>query len=812
MRTRLFPLAAAALLATTGALVAMPPAAAADGPALFVNLTSDRHPISPHIYGINFADEALAAELDLPVRRWGGNATTRYHYRYDTTNRASDWFFENIAEENADPGALPDGSSTDEFVEQDRRTGSDTILTLPLIGWAPKARDGSCGYSVAKYGPQERTDEWRPDCGNGVRPDGTPVTGNDPRDTSVPVGPEYVAEWLEHLTGKYGTAAEGGVKFYNLDNEPDIWHGTHRDVHPTGASSAELRDQAYAIGAAVKAADPSAATLGPVGWGWTSWDHSGLDQETCGRTGCWANPPDRPARDGLPFTTWYLRQMRDYEQAHGVRVLDYFDMHFYPQASGVAFGSGTDPATNALRLRSTRALWDPSYVDESWINTAVRLVPRMRELVAANYPGTKTAITEYNWGALNHINGALTQADVLGIFGREGLDLATLWAPPAAADPGAYAFRMYRNYDGAGGRFGDVNVEATSTDQEKLSVYGAERTADGALTLMVVNKSGTELTSLLRMFGRGAGTARVYRYGAADPTAITRAADQPVALMPSGAADAGFTHTFPADSVTLFVLPRTPVDSQPPTAPGKPEVTGLTDSSVSLRWAPSTDDVGVTGYDVWAQTADFVYKAASSTTPAVTVTGLSPATEYRFTVRARDAAGRESPPSPALTTVTAPRPGGAALVAQYLNLDWAPGDSQIRPGLRLTNAGTAPVALSRVTLRYWFTRDRGSPTVQTWCDSAWASCAAVNTRVVPLFTARPGADAYLEVGFKNAAGTLAGSSATGPVQLRMAKADRSPFTETNDYSWSPNAPSYANTTKVTVYLDGVRVGGTEPPS
>jgi endoglucanase len=252
------------------------------------------------------------------------------------------------------------------------------------------------------------------------------------------------------------------------------------------------------------------------------------------------------------------------------------------------------------------------------------------------------------------------------------------------------------------------------------------------------------------------------------------------------------------------------VDSQPPTAPGRPEATAVADTSVSLRWAPSTDDVGVTGYDVWAQYTDYVYKAASVTAPAVTVSGLSPASEYRFTVRARDAAGRESTPSPALTVVTAPRPGGSPLVAQYLNLDWMPGDGRIRPGLRLTNAGTTPVDLARVTLRYWFTRDAGSPTVHTWCDAAPVGCAAVTRQVVPLALARPRADAYLKVGFTNAAGTLGGSSATGPVQLRMAKVDGSPFAESSDHSWAPNAPSYTNTTRVTVHLDGVRVGGTEP--
>src|SRR5690242_7437683 len=124
------------------AVGSLPASAAVAGPSVTVDPTAGLHPISRDIYGMNFADEALAQELKLPVRRWGGNATTRYNYALDETNRGSDWYFENVPG-TADPATLPDGSETDQFVEQDRRTGTSSILTVPLIGWVPKARDSS---------------------------------------------------------------------------------------------------------------------------------------------------------------------------------------------------------------------------------------------------------------------------------------------------------------------------------------------------------------------------------------------------------------------------------------------------------------------------------------------------------------------------------------------------------------------------------------------------------------------------------------------------------------------------------------------
>src|SRR6201999_1082413 len=135
-----------------------------------------------------------------------------------------------------------------------------------------------------------------------------------------------------------------------------------------------------------------------------------------------------------------------------------------------------------------QSLWNPNYTDESWTKDLgldpVMLIPRMRAWVQKYYPGTKLSISEYNWGGLESINGALAQADVLGIFGREGLDLATMWDPPASNQPGAFAFRMFRNYDGAGAAFGGTSVRAVSADQSRVAVYAALR-ADGALTIIL---------------------------------------------------------------------------------------------------------------------------------------------------------------------------------------------------------------------------------------------------------------------------------------------------------------------------------------
>jgi hypothetical protein len=523
------------------------------GPALSVNAAANQHAISPYIYGMNFAPQNLANELQLPVNRWGGNTMTRYNWQNNLANHASDFYFENI----------PEDITADQFITNTTSIGTHTLMTIPLIGWIPKDQSSppyayDCGFSTTKYsyipGPlypgDPGYDTYNPDsaeCGTGKRSNGTYVTGNDPTDTSIAVDSTFMGTWVQHFVDTFGSAADGGVLFYDLDNEPGLWHETHRDVHPDHLLYQELVDLTYDYAAAIKAVDAGAQILGPVQDGWARYFYASYtdDPDTVAQN-------DRDNHGGKPFVQWYLEQLKNYADTHsGARLLDYFDLHYYPQAPGVSLSPAGNSTTQALRLRSTRSLWDPTYVDESWIkdteegNMAVQLIPRMQDWVDTYYPGTKLAISEYNWGALDHINGALAQADVLGIFGREGLDLATLWDPPTSTQPGAYAFRMYLNYDDNGSTFGDTSVLATSADQSQLSIYAATRSGDGALTLMVINKTGNSLTSNVTLANFTPFlTAQGYRY-----TGGTSISSFSQSVGPTG-----FSATFNANSITLLVL------------------------------------------------------------------------------------------------------------------------------------------------------------------------------------------------------------------------------------------------------------------
>jgi hypothetical protein len=528
-----------------GALAAVPPPPPPGATVtVAVDPTADRHPVSPLIYGVNFGDDAQAAALHWPVRRWGGNGTTRYSWQDDIANHASDWFFYNLPNANANPPALPNGSSSDVFVDATRAAGGEPLITVPLIGWTPIDRTRRWGFSLAKYGAQQQTEctvtgnaSWcNPDAGNGLHPDGTPITGNDPHDTSRAVDPSFVTGWMAHLAARTGTAGNGGVRLYELDNEPALWNSTHRDVHPLPLTYDEQWQRMQSYAAAIKAQDANALVVGPSDWGWCAYFFSAAD-------GCAAGA-DAQAHGNVPLLDWLLQQTAAYKTAHGVKLLDYLDLHYYPQGANIALSDDESSATSALRLRSLKSLYDPSYVDESWIGQKVRLIPRMRDWVTNNLPGTKLSISEYSWGNDNGLSSALAQAEALAIFGREQLDMATRWVAPAANTRVEDAFLLYLDYDGQGSKAAGDSVRAVSSDVDAVGAY-AVAGAGGRLFLLLFNKDTATRPLTAQIAGAASYSVTLYQFDAAQRLGAAGA---------TSAANGALALSLPARSATLAVL------------------------------------------------------------------------------------------------------------------------------------------------------------------------------------------------------------------------------------------------------------------
>jgi hypothetical protein len=541
---------------------------ASNGPALSVNAQQGRYPISRDIYGMNTygGDQTLALELKAPVLRWGGDAASRYNWKVDSTNAGFDWFFIGGSGDTS-PIANAQVASV---IQNSHAAGGKALITIPMVGYLTSSSlvnpasnpqglitDGiltgktisgtvgyvnstaqrTCSYPQSLYGNQQAYNPYvtvtvngtpNVQCGNSLDPSGhqlPQLTEAQKLLNHIYTTPAWNQQWIQYLVSTFGHAGSGGVDIYQLDNEPSGWANTHRDVRPVRPTGDEITQISLLHAAVVKSTEPKALVLGPGDWGWPTYSPTG------------------------GYAQKYLAAMANYEKTNGVRLLDYFAEHFYPFAKNVANAVAGDAATQALRLETTRSLWDPTYVDPSWLNTILMAIPNFHSYVNSSYPGTKLAITEYNFGAVEDINGALAEADVLGIFAREKLDLATMWGPPTSAQPAAFSFRMYLNYDKQGSAFGETYVWSQSTNQSQLAIYSAQRACDQSLTLMAINKTGGDIVGPLSLTGFSPYTyAQVYNYNKADLTRIVRQPDMPVTTT-------GFTARYPANSLTLIVIP-----------------------------------------------------------------------------------------------------------------------------------------------------------------------------------------------------------------------------------------------------------------
>ncbi len=450
--------------------------------------TAPGKPISPRIYGIAFAD--APKELGATQHRWGGNPTSRYNFELGNAwNMGSDWFFQNVK---------IDGVET--FIGKAEAAGGTAAVTVPMLGWVAKDTT-SYSFPVSEYGAQAKVDpgDTKKDKGNGQTPRGMNLPA-EPERANVKSTPEMVSAWVKRLREADRQAGKRRVVQWILDNEPALWNSTHRDVHPSPTTYDELLEKTLQYAKVVREADPDGEIAGPSAWGWPEYFYSAKDAEAG-----FHRAPDRKAHGGVPLLAWYLQQVRAAGEKNKKRYLDVLNIHFFPQGWNIQYSDGTggvDPYTVQRRFRATRALWDKSYVDESFIKDRVYLIPRMQELIAENYPGTKLQIGEWNFGAEQHVSGALAVAEVLGRFAEFGLDSAFYWQAPKKDLPVFQGFLAYRNYDGKGARFHDELVKSEAPIGASLFVSRDPKSK--AIVAILLNfEAETEFDATIEWVGCG---------------------------------------------------------------------------------------------------------------------------------------------------------------------------------------------------------------------------------------------------------------------------------------------------------------------
>jgi hypothetical protein len=323
-----------------------------------------------------------------------------------------------------------------------------------------------------------------------------------------------------------------------------------------------MRDKTIAHAAAIKDVNPSALVFGGVGYGWNEFRSL---QDAPGRV----TTPSHPGGDQggeLHYYEWLLNEVRAAETEQGRTLMDVLDLHWYPEAQGrdnnnnlqrVTFGSNqTHAGVVAARVQAPRSLWDATYTETSWITNCcsggpIKLLKHIERDIADFKPGTKIAISEYNYGAGSHYSGGIAQADFLGILGREGVFAANWWDVGNGSSFVNAAFNMYLNYDGAGGQFGDTSVDANTDNIANSAVYASVDSTDpNRMVVIAINRTASaQTTGIAVTHDRVFDHADVYQLtsGGGSPQ-ITRATDIELNLVNA------FQYTMPAWSVSTLVL------------------------------------------------------------------------------------------------------------------------------------------------------------------------------------------------------------------------------------------------------------------
>jgi|WetSurMetagenome_2_1015567.scaffolds.fasta_scaffold00027_42 hypothetical protein len=433
-----------------------------------VNAQSGRLPISPYIYGKNnnFSDDpanptsaaniALYKAAGLRMSRDnGGNNCTKYNWRKKLSSHP-DWYNNVYAH---------DWGFASQNV-QSRMPGVSLLWALQLLGKV--ARTDSANFDCWNYNQCQWTaDVSKNWCGNG---DITKYLVDWPADSDVGIFQNFFSPVSSGGLGLDSTL----LRYWNMDNEPEIWNSTHDDVVTAPITAEDYLARYFAVAKAARARFPGIKLVGPVftnEWQWWAWNNttiSGRDGNVT-RNFCWLE--------------YFIKRVAEEQAASGVRLLDVLDFHFYP-------GTSNDHDITQLH----RVWFDTTYnypgangcklVSGSWDNNQTRefVMERSRRWLA-KYMGANNnvgfSVSEHGalTGSANAI--AVWYASALGTFADQGATIFTPWDWYAGQWEVMHLFTTAAK---------STRVLSTSDLDTMVSAYSSINATGDSLTIILVNR------------------------------------------------------------------------------------------------------------------------------------------------------------------------------------------------------------------------------------------------------------------------------------------------------------------------------------
>ena len=432
-----------------------------------VNAGLNKKAVSPFIYGRNESFDKPAAfykDAGLRFARMnGGNNATKYNWRKKIGSHP-DWYNNVYAN---------DWDATSKKVTASH-PNMQVMWAFQLLGRVASSNAhnfNDWGYNQSK---------WWDGVNQNLAGGGTPNTANPKGKAIVEGNPDlYTMEWpadstveiLNHWFGPKGIGLnKNQLRYWNMDNEADVWNGTHDDVMPTLISASKFMDNYIEVAKKARALFPEIKICGPVTtseWQWYIWGE------------------ERIRINGIYYSwfEYFIKRCADEEKASGVRVLDVFDIHQYPYAR-----------TDNEALQNHRAFYDKSYVypganglktinggwDESQNKEYV--FQRVNDWLAKHYGanhGITLGLSEWSPGPNEPNLASVIYGTHLGTFANNGVEYFTPWN---------WFTGMWETLHLYSRNAKKYSVSSVSTLENTVSAYTTVNEAADSMTVIIVNR------------------------------------------------------------------------------------------------------------------------------------------------------------------------------------------------------------------------------------------------------------------------------------------------------------------------------------